>query len=78
MAEEDEKTIIDMITATQGIHGFHDLRTRQSGVLQFIQFHIDMNGQQSLRQAHDIGDALEHRIRDRFPQAEVIVHYDPV
>lgn len=78
MAEEDEKTIIEMITATQGIHGFHDLRTRQSGVLQFIQFHIDMNGQQSLRQAHDIGDALENRIRDRFPQAEVIVHYDPV
>ncbi len=78
MAPEDEDTIIELIRETDGIHGFHDLRTRQSGVLQFIQFHVDMSGQQTLQQAHDIGDALEHRIRERFPQAEVIVHYDPV
>ena len=78
MAPEDEETIVELIRETDGIHGFHDLRTRQSGVLQFIQFHVDMSGQQTLQQAHDIGDALEQRIRERFPQAEVIVHYDPV
>ena len=78
MDDEDEKDIIEMIHETQGIHGYHDLRTRQSGVLQFIQFHVDMSGQQTLKQAHDIADALEQRIRKRFPQAEVIVHCDPV
>ena len=78
MDAQDEETIIELIRATEGIHDFHDLRTRQSGVLQFIQFHVDMSGQQTLQQAHDIGDALEQRIRERFPQAEVIVHYDPV
>jgi len=75
---EDEADLIRIIEDSQGVRGYHDLRTRQSGVVQFIQFHLELDGGQTLRSAHDIGDALEKRIRLRFPKAEVIVHHDPV
>lgn len=78
MDSSDEADLVALINGTEGVRGFHDLRTRQSGVLQFIQFHLELDGSQSLRKAHDIGDALEKRIQERFPQAEVIVHHDPV
>lgn len=75
---EDEADLIKLITETEGAHGYHDLRTRQSGVMQFIQFHLELDGTQTLSRAHDIGDALEHRIRERFPRAEVLIHHDPI
>lgn len=75
---EDEADLVKLIEETDGAHGYHDLRTRQSGVMQFIQFHLELDGAQQLRQAHDIGDALEQRIRERFPRAEVLIHHDPI
>ena len=31
-----------------------------------------------LMQAHDVADALEQRIMEAFPYADVIIHLDPV
>lgn len=58
--------------------GFHDLRTRQSGYTQFIQLHVDMDETLSLRAAHDLAEAIETDIRQAYPQADVIIHEDPV
>lgn len=58
--------------------GFHQLRTRQSGRTQFIQLHVDMDEQLSLREAHDLAESIEMKIRERYPMADVIIHEDPV
>ncbi|WP_300521205.1 cation diffusion facilitator family transporter [Alcanivorax sp.] len=58
--------------------GFHDLRTRQSGRTQFIQLHVDMDQNLSLREAHDLAERIELRIRQAYPAADVIIHQDPV
>jgi ferrous-iron efflux pump FieF len=58
--------------------GFHDLRTRQSGYTQFIQLHVDMDENLPLKRAHDLAESIEQDIRARFPQADVIIHEDPV
>lgn len=78
MDEKDKQRLIDLIEGAPGVCGYHDLKTRQSGLVQFIQFHLELESQQSLQQAHDIGDALEQTISHAFPRAQVIVHYDPV
>lgn len=59
-----------------GVHGFHDIKTRTAGSRVFIQIHIELDGAQSLRQAHDIGAALRRAILQEYPQAEVIIHKD--
>ena len=58
--------------------GFHDLKTRTNGRRLFVQIHVELPGDMPLLQAHDIGDDLRLRIQAEFPQAEVLVHKDPV
>lgn len=78
MSDEDEKRLAATIHSVDGVYGFHDLKTRQAGAVQFIQMHLDLDGNQSLSQAHSIGDAVEQRILQQFPRAEVLIHHDPV
>ena len=58
--------------------GFHDLRTRQSGRVQFIQLHVDMDQNLSLLEAHALAESIEMKIREKYPMADVIIHEDPV
>lgn len=58
--------------------GFHDLRTRTSGYHMFIQFHLDLNKDLPLWEAHKIGEEVEKMIIKEFPKAEVIIHHDPI
>ncbi|GHC66551.1 cation diffusion facilitator family transporter [Neogemmobacter tilapiae] len=61
-----------------GVMGFHDIKTRMAGSRVFVQIHIELDGDQTLRQAHDIGAGLRRAILARYPQADVIVHKDVV
>ncbi|MFM2356714.1 MAG: hypothetical protein RLZZ528_2450 [Pseudomonadota bacterium] len=59
-----------------GVHGFHDLKTRTAGARIFVNLHIELDGDQSLREAHEIGASLRRRIIATYPQADVIIHKD--
>ena len=59
-----------------GVRGFHDLKTRTAGSRVFVNLHIELDGDQSLRQAHDIGAALRRAILAAYPQTDVIIHKD--
>jgi ferrous-iron efflux pump FieF len=59
-----------------GVRGFHDLKTRTAGSRIFVNLHIELDGDQSLRQAHDIGASLRRAIIDVYPQTDVIIHKD--
>jgi len=55
----------------------HDLRTRVAGPTAFIQVHIEMDGGLSLLRAHEISDEVEARLREAYPNAEIMIHQDP-
>lgn len=78
LCAEDEAKIKDVILSHAAVKGFHDLKTRQSGGVQFIQFHLELDGQQSLLHAHKTGEQVHHAIQQSFPRAEVLIHQDPV
>lgn len=61
-----------------GVHGHHDLKTRTAGSRVFVNLHIELDGEQSLEHAHAIGAALRRGILNEFPEADVIIHKDPV
>jgi ferrous-iron efflux pump FieF len=61
-----------------GLHGFHDLKTRTAGGRVFVSLHVEIEGSLTLTVAHDIGAGLRHAILDAYPQADVIIHKDPV
>lgn len=59
-----------------GVQGFHDLKTRTAGSRIFVHLHIELDGDLSLREAHDIGAGLRRTILLAYPQADVIIHKD--
>lgn len=59
-----------------GVRGFHDLKTRRAGSRVFVNLHIELDGDQSLREAHAIGASLRRAILAAYPQADVIIHKD--
>jgi len=61
-----------------GVHGFHDLKTRVAGSRIFINLHVELDGSQTLDQAHSIGAALRRAIIAEYPRADVMIHKDPV
>lgn len=58
------------------VKGFHDLKTRMAGSKVFVHLHIELDGDLSLREAHDIGAGLRRTILLAYPQADVIIHKD--
>lgn len=74
----ERKAIEQIATATPGVIGIHDLRTWQTGNKKVIQMHIELDGRMSLLQAHNITNIVEKRILALEPQADIIVHQDPV
>lgn len=76
--EEDERQKIrGIVMAHEEVKGMHDLRTRTSGMHVFIQFHLELDGDMKLMQAHEISEAVELELMDAYPNAEVIIHEDP-
>lgn len=59
-----------------GVHGFHDLKTRTAGSRLFVHLHIELDGDQTLREAHAISAGLKRQILKQYPQADVIIHQD--
>ncbi|WP_136683722.1 cation diffusion facilitator family transporter [Falsirhodobacter xinxiangensis] len=59
-----------------GVRGFHDLKSRTAGSRVFINLHIELDGDLTLREAHEIGAGLKRTILLAYPQADVIIHKD--
>ncbi|WP_289282710.1 MULTISPECIES: cation diffusion facilitator family transporter [unclassified Methylophaga] len=78
LPDNEREKISALVLKHPQARGLHDLRTRRSGTTVFIQLHLELDETLSLRQAHDIADALEREIADLFDEAEVIIHEDPI
>ena len=70
--------IEDITRDFEGVHGFHDLKTRVAGSRVFVNLHIELDGTKTLEDAHAIGAALRRAITEAYPRADVLIHKDPV
>lgn len=71
-----EEIISGLAREHPGVRGFHDLKTRMAGSQVFVVLHIELDGDQSLREAHEVGADLRKRILAACPNADVTIHKD--
>ncbi|MSP42636.1 MAG: cation diffusion facilitator family transporter [Alphaproteobacteria bacterium] len=75
---DDERTRVREIALShKDVLSIHDVRSRVAGTTPFIQLHLEMRPDMSLQAAHQIADAVEAKVKEAFPGAEVIIHQDP-
>ncbi len=56
---------------------FHALRTRQAGAQRFISVHIQVPGQWSVQQGHELLEQIEYELRQALSPATVFTHLEP-
>ena len=56
---------------------FHALRTRKAGAARFIEFHLLLPGETSVRVSHVLCDRLEESIATHLAKASVTIHVEP-
>jgi cation diffusion facilitator family transporter len=73
-----EQEIIKVVGSLPGVEDCHRVRIRHSGPHLFIDTHVLVNGSLELRDAHALTEVIEAKIREISPEADVIVHPEPV
>ncbi|MCU0703546.1 MAG: cation diffusion facilitator family transporter [Fimbriiglobus sp.] len=57
---------------------FHHLRTRQAGRRKFVDFHLLVDGGQSVRDGHTLAHRVEEGLLRAVPGLEVTIHIEPI
>lgn len=78
LAEAVRQEIGEIVMANAKVSGFNDLRTFQSGPSIFIQLDLELDDDLSLLQAHAISEEVTESLLQRFPNADVLIHQEPV
>lgn len=77
LSSEVQARIREIVSGHPAVRGMHGLRTRQSGRMELIQLHVELDGNIPLRDAHAVTDELDKRLLEAFPNADIIIHQDP-
>ncbi|MFZ4061884.1 MAG: cation diffusion facilitator family transporter [Polynucleobacter sp.] len=75
---EENQKIVDVILATEGVKGCHDLRTRKMGDMILVDVHIEVDANATVRVGHDIAFEAAKRVTSTLPVLNVMTHIDPV
>jgi len=75
--EEKKARFIEVLGRHPELCGVHDLRTRRAGNRDFVQFHVWVDPQMTVREAHRVMDEIEAKIISEFPDVEILIHPDP-
>ncbi|WED21662.1 CDF family cation-efflux transporter FieF [Vibrio sp. JC009] len=78
LPESELETIRTHVVSVEGVLGVHQLRTRKSGPVRFIQLHLELDDHIPLIKAHKISDEVEDLLMEIFPHSDVQIHQDPV
>jgi cation diffusion facilitator family transporter len=72
-----EKKIISSVEVLPGVTDCHNVRVRYSGPQPFVDVHVLLDGNQTLREAHNLTEEIERAIQKLVPNADVTVHPEP-
>lgn len=72
-----EERIISAVSTLPGITDCHNVRVRYSGPQLFVDIHVLVDGNQTLREAHNLTEEIERTIQKMIPNSDVTVHPEP-
>jgi ferrous-iron efflux pump FieF len=78
LPEADRAKISSIALMQEGVLGLHDLRTRSDSGRVFIELHLEVDPDMTVRAAHDIAEKVMEQIGRVFPHADILVHQDPL
>ncbi len=77
LESEKKQEIVRIIKEHPLVLGLHELKTRSSGTKDFVQVHIELDGNMPLKEAHQVVYDLEKALLKEFPTLHLTIHQDP-
>jgi cation diffusion facilitator family transporter len=78
LPREEQEVLIGLFNEHRShFVSFHDVRSRRAGSQRFVDLHLIMPRNVSVEKAHDMCDHLEQDIKNRLPNASVVIHVEP-
>ncbi len=78
LPHHEESVITEIISSMNPeAKSFHKLKTRKAGSERFIEFHLVVHKDLTVKVAHDICDDITRRIVEELPNATVMIHTEP-
>jgi len=75
--DEKRHRFLEVMARNPALRGVHDFRTRTSGNRDFVQFHVWVDPQMTVIDAHRVMDEIEEELLREFPDVEILIHPDP-
>ena len=73
-----EEDICSFVTGIPGVMNAHRIRTRGTEGEVYVDLHVLVVPDMTVLDAHNLSDAIERNIREKFPQViEVLIHIEP-
>lgn len=77
LPDEEVQSIIGIIEKRKPpILNFHRLRTRKAGAQRHVDFHLVVDSQMSVGDAHAICDCIEYEIAALYPETKTVIHVE--
>jgi cation diffusion facilitator family transporter len=79
LPDEIENEIINIVNSFEDVTQLHNLRTRRIGNKYAIEFHVKMNRDVSLFDAHEVITKIENDLKKHYgAETHVIIHVEPL
>ena len=75
---EIRKNIEKIVKNCKGVYGMHDFRSRSLGDAYYFELHLEMDGEISLSEAHELSSSVECKILEAYPNSQILIHQDPI
>jgi cation diffusion facilitator family transporter len=78
LSEEELKKIVDLLKSYYPeVINAHKLRTRKSGSVRIIDFHLIVDSSMSVTAAHDLCEEIEIRLEEELKNCDIQIHIEP-
>jgi cation diffusion facilitator family transporter len=75
--DKDEVQLIDTILQENNVH-YHGLKTRKSGNYKFVEFHLELDPDAKIIDAHNRCDEIEDLLKSKLDYLSVTIHVEPL
>lgn len=74
----DAALVEEIALSVEGVQSCHKIRSRGCEPAIHLDLHIQVDGQMSLAEAHELGHCTQDRLQKKLGVSDVIVHVEPV
>lgn len=78
LPEETEQKMLDIARSVKGVRGVHELKSRHSGRYIIVDFHIVVDPNTTIYDAHETTVVIEQKLREEFgEETQINIHIEP-